>query len=38
MRSGRVIILQVNDTHGYLEPHPELMWNGWEADYPVLGG
>jgi hypothetical protein len=38
MRSGRVIIRQVNDSHGYLEPHPELMWNGREADYPVLGG
>ena len=38
MRSGRVTILQVNDTHGYLEPHPELIWNGREADYPILGG
>jgi sulfur-oxidizing protein SoxB len=28
MRSGRVTILQVNDTHGYLEPHPELVWQG----------
>ncbi len=38
MGSGRIAILQVNDTHGYLKPHPELMWNGREAGYPVLGG
>ena len=37
MRSGRVTILQVNDTHGYLEPHPELMWNVQEAQYRTLG-
>jgi len=38
MRSGRVTILQVNDTHGYLEPHPELVWRGHGAEYPTLGG
>jgi sulfur-oxidizing protein SoxB len=38
MRSGRVTILQVNDTHGYLEPHPELVWQGTSAAYPALGG
>ena len=37
-RPGRVTILQVNDAHGYLEPHPELMWEGREASYPALGG
>ena len=31
-------VLQINDTHGYLEPHPELVWDGAEARYPVLGG
>lgn len=38
MRSGRVTILQVNYTHGYLEPHPELVWQGSDVVYPVLGG
>lgn len=31
-------ILQVNDTHGYLEAHPELIWTGKEASFPLLGG
>lgn len=31
-------ILQINDTHGYLEAHPELVWTGSEASYPRLGG
>lgn len=31
-------ILQINDTHGYLEAHPELIWTGNEASYPLLGG
>lgn len=38
MRSGSVTLLQINDTHGYLEPHPELVWQGGAASYPTLGG
>lgn len=38
MTSGSVTLLQINDTHGYLEPHPELIWRGGEASYPILGG
>lgn len=34
----RLTILQMNDTHGYLEPHPELIWHGREPAFPVLGG
>jgi 2',3'-cyclic-nucleotide 2'-phosphodiesterase (5'-nucleotidase family) len=28
-----ITLLQINDTHGYLEPHPELFWHGDEAEY-----
>lgn len=38
MTAGRLTILQINDAHGYLEPHPELVWRGSEAAYPTLGG
>lgn len=38
MRSGEVTILQVNDTHGYLEPHPELLWEGDHPRFETLGG
>jgi len=31
-------ILQINDTHGYLEPHPELFWQGDRAEYRTMGG
>lgn len=31
-------ILQINDTHGYLEPHPELFWIGDRAEYRASGG
>ncbi|PZR94691.1 MAG: bifunctional metallophosphatase/5'-nucleotidase [Stutzerimonas stutzeri] len=31
-------LLQVNDTHGYLEPHPELIWHGANPHFPTLGG
>lgn len=33
-----ITILQVNDTHGYLEPHPELVWHGAKPRFPTLGG
>lgn len=31
-------LLQVNDTHSYLESHPELFWNGEQAEYRKAGG
>lgn len=31
-------IVQVNDTHGYLKPHPELFWEGRGVRYEILGG
>ena len=37
-RRSRLTILQINDTHGYLEPHPELVWDGGEARTPIMGG
>lgn len=30
---NRLTLIQLNDSHGYLEPHPELIW---EADGPIL--
>ena len=38
MNSGNLTLLQINDTHGYLESHPELVWWGGVARYPALGG
>jgi len=38
MTRSALTILQINDTHGYLEPHPELVWEGGEPSFPVLGG
>lgn len=36
---GRCLtILQINDTHGYLEPHPELIWRGPHPEFRILGG
>ncbi|MDG6256930.1 MAG: bifunctional metallophosphatase/5'-nucleotidase [Methanomicrobiaceae archaeon] len=34
----RLTILQVNDTHSYLEPHTELFWEGGHAVYRQAGG
>lgn len=33
-----ITILQMNDTHGYLEPHPELFWGSAGAEYRTAGG
>lgn len=38
MNSAEITILQVNDTHGYLEPHPELLWDGDHPRFATLGG
>jgi 2',3'-cyclic-nucleotide 2'-phosphodiesterase (5'-nucleotidase family) len=34
----RLTLLQINDTHGYLEPHPELVWSQDGPEFPLLGG
>lgn len=34
----KLTIFQINDTHGYLEPHPELVWNKDGPSYPIMGG
>lgn len=33
-----ITLLQINDTHGYLESHPELFWKGDRAVYRTAGG
>ena len=35
---GRLTIVQLNDTHGYVEPHPELVWTSAGPSYPIMGG
>ncbi len=34
----RLTVLQMNDSHGYLELHPELFWSGDHAEYRMVGG
>lgn len=38
MNNAKLTLLQINDTHGYLEPHPELFWRGDQAEYRTAGG
>jgi 2',3'-cyclic-nucleotide 2'-phosphodiesterase (5'-nucleotidase family) len=38
MAGNRLTILQINDVHGYLEPHAEIEWAGSQPVYPVRGG
>jgi len=37
MASGMLTLIQVNDVHGYPEPHPKIMWHGTEAHFSILG-
>ncbi len=37
-RHKRLTILQINDSHGYLDIHPELFWAGGHAVYRPAGG
>ena len=37
-RVQNLTIIQINDTHGYLEPHPELVWTAAGPAYPIMGG
>jgi len=36
--SKELTLLQINDSHSYLESHPELFWNGEKAEYRNAGG
>jgi 2',3'-cyclic-nucleotide 2'-phosphodiesterase (5'-nucleotidase family) len=36
--SGDLTILQLNDSHGYLDQHLELFWSGGEATFAPAGG
>ncbi len=36
--TDHVSLLQMNDSHGYIEPHPELFWAGDRAEYRSAGG
>ena len=36
--SERIAIVQLNDSHGYLEDHPELFWAGDRAEHRTAGG
>ncbi len=39
MTVGRKLtIIQINDVHGYLEPHPEVLWDNGIARCEILGG
>lgn len=33
-----ITLLQLNDLHGYLTPHPELVWGAAGPEFPKLGG
>jgi sulfur-oxidizing protein SoxB len=35
---GNLTIIQLNDSHGYFELHPELFWAGDHAEYRMAGG
>lgn len=35
---SELVIVQINDTHGYLQPHQELFWAGDHARYQPAGG
>ena len=36
--STEITIIQQNDTHGYLEPHPELFWHHSKPVFKTAGG
>jgi len=37
-KMSTITILQLNDLHGYLEPHPEHYWDGDHSVYRTAGG
>lgn len=38
MADGELALLQLNDTHAYLEPHPEVFWEGEGPTFRTAGG
>jgi S-sulfosulfanyl-L-cysteine sulfohydrolase len=34
----QLTILQLNDSHAYLEPHQEMFWDGGDKVYRMAGG
>ncbi len=34
----KITLLQLNDSHGYLEPHPEFFWSAKGSEYRTCGG
>ncbi|MFW6142298.1 MAG: bifunctional metallophosphatase/5'-nucleotidase [Candidatus Saliniplasma sp.] len=38
VKEDNITILQLNDSHGYLEPHPEYYWKDGEEIYKEAGG
>ncbi len=36
--TDHLTLLQMNDSHGYLEPHPELFYAGGRPEYRMAGG
>ncbi|MFW5904506.1 MAG: bifunctional metallophosphatase/5'-nucleotidase [Candidatus Saliniplasma sp.] len=38
VKEDNITILQLNDSHGYLEPHPEYYWEDGEEIYKEAGG
>jgi len=36
--ADRLTIVQMNDSHGYIEQHQELFWAGGRAEYRMAGG
>ena len=38
MGNKRLTILQINDTHGYLEEHQEMFWDAGGKRHEKIGG
>lgn len=38
MHCKELTILQINDLHGYMDPHPELYWQGTQPVFKTAGG
>jgi sulfur-oxidizing protein SoxB len=38
VKNNHLTILQMNDSHGYIEPHQELFWAGDHGEYRIAGG
>lgn len=36
--SAEITIIQQNDTHGYIEPHPEMFWHHSKPMFRTVGG